>query len=74
MSIWKIEHVAFSVIALWRAKENRQLIHTNFGGTMSTISLNDSRYFLLFTDDFTRIYFLKQKSKVFTVFQKFEVL
>jgi len=43
---------------------------------MNIASLNGSKYFILFIDDFTRmtwVYFLKQKSEFFSVFKKFKV-
>lgn len=44
-------------------------------GPMSVESLGGSRYFLLFTDDYSRIswlYFLKFKSETFGNFKKFK--
>jgi len=39
----------------WRATEKLQLIHTDMAGPHSTLSLNGSRYFLIFIDDYSRM-------------------
>ena len=62
---------------LYRAKTPLELVHTDIFGTPRMSSLNDNRYFILFIDDHTRmiwIYFLKQKSKVFSTFLKFKAI
>lgn len=59
----------------WRATQKLQLVHTDVGGPQRTPSLQGSRYYILFIDDFTRmcwIYFLKFKSEVAGVFWKFK--
>nr|GMC48981.1 Retrovirus-related Pol polyprotein from transposon TNT 1-94 [Ipomoea batatas] len=69
----KQTRLPFPVEKTWRATEKIQLIHT--GGGMKNVSINDSKYFILFIDDFTRmcwVYFLKQKSEVADVFWKFK--
>ncbi|XP_073263046.1 uncharacterized protein [Populus alba] len=51
----------------WRSSQKLQLIHTDVAGPLSTPSLNGSKYYLLFIDDFSRmcwIYFMKFKSEV----------
>ena len=61
----------------WRASEKLQLIHTNVCGPISEPSLNGSRYFHLFIDDYSRmcwVYFLKQKSEVADVFSSFKAM
>lgn len=60
---------------LRRATKNLELVHSDICGPMSTESLNESLYFVLFIDDFTRmswVYFLRQKSEVFSVFKNFK--
>ncbi|CAJ2637049.1 unnamed protein product [Trifolium pratense] len=57
----------------WRATERLQLIHTDVGGPMRTPSLNESKYYIVFIDDNTRmcwIYFMKFKSDVAHIFWK----
>nr|GLL16848.1 Retrovirus-related Pol polyprotein from transposon TNT 1-94 [Ipomoea trifida] len=69
----KQTRLPFPVEKTWRATEKIKLIHT--GGGMKNVSINDSKYFILFIDDFTRmcwVYFLKQKSEVADVFWKFK--
>jgi hypothetical protein len=59
----------------WRATERLQLIHTDVGGPMRTPSLNGSKYYIVFIDDYTRmcwIYFMKFKSEVAHIFWKFK--
>jgi len=53
------------------AKEKFELVHTN---VMCTTSFGNSKYFILFIDELTRItwiYFLSKKAQVFYVFKKF---
>jgi len=60
-----------------RAKKQQQLIHVNVYGPIKLSSLGKSNYFLLFIDDFLRkmwVYFLKQKSEVFSTFKKFKAI
>ncbi|KAL4354255.1 hypothetical protein GQ457_06G039790 [Hibiscus cannabinus] len=67
--------LSFPVNQAWRASEKLQLVHTDLCGPMRISSLNGSRYFLIFIDDFSRwcwVFFLKQKSEVFDVFQSFK--
>ena len=73
----KQHRLPFPSSATWRATEKLQLVHSDVCGPMKTVSLNGSKYFILFIDDFTRmtwVYFLKQKSEVFSVFKKFKAL
>jgi len=54
--------------------ETLQLIHSDVCGPMSVGSLGNSRYFVTFTDDYSRfcyVYFLKNKSQVFEKFKEF---
>ncbi|RVW50135.1 Retrovirus-related Pol polyprotein from transposon RE1 [Vitis vinifera] len=59
----------------WRAMHKLQLVHTDVGGPQKTPSLNGSKYYIAFIDDYTRfcwIYFLKSKSEVANVFWKYK--
>ena len=59
----------------WRSSQKLQLIHTDVAGPLSTPSLNGSKYYLLFIDDFSRmcwIYFMKFKSEVAGIFWRFK--
>jgi len=65
----------FPVSKSWRASVCLELVHADLCGPMSVESLGGSRYFLLFTDDYSRmswIYFLKFKSETFDNFKKFK--
>ncbi|KAG8497315.1 hypothetical protein CXB51_008521 [Gossypium anomalum] len=44
----------FPINKAWRARDKLQLVHTDICGPMKTSSLSDSRYFVLFIDDYTR--------------------
>lgn len=60
----------------WRATEKLQLIHTDLAGPQRTASLKESKYYIIFIDDFSRmcwIYFLQSKSEVAGVFWKFKL-
>ena len=59
----------------WRATEKLQLIHTDLAGPQRTALLKESKYYIIFIDDFTKmcwIYFLKFKSEVEGVFWRFK--
>src|ERR1044071_860365 len=61
----------------WRASEVLGLLHADLCGPMQTESMGGSRYFLLITDDQSRmswVYFLKAKSEAFENFKKFKTL
>jgi transposase InsO family protein len=64
-------------IAQWRASEKLELIHSDLCGPIIPSSNSGSRYFMTFTDDFSRktwIYILKEKSKAFETFKLFKIL
>ena len=51
-----------------RASCSLEIVHADLCGPMQTKSFGGSKYFLLFTDDFTRmswVYFLQLKSETF---------
>ena len=52
-----------------------QLVHSDVCGPMPTESLGKKRYFVSFTDDYSRcsqVYLMKQKSEVLDKFKEFE--
>ena len=58
-----------------RAKKPLELIHVDVCGPIKPCSLDKNNYFLLFIVYFSRktwVYFLKQKSEVFSIFKKFK--
>ena len=68
---------AFPSTANWRASSQLELIHADVCGPMQTTSFGGNKYYLLFTDDFTRlswVYFIKYKSQIFEQFKKFKTL
>jgi hypothetical protein len=68
----KQNRLPFPLNKAWRAIEKLQLIQTNVTrGPLKTISLNGSRYYNAFIDDYTRmcwVYFLNFKTEVANVF------
>ena len=60
-----------------RASTPLDKIHTDVCGSMKTKIYGGNRYFITFIHDFSRmtwVYFLRQKSKIFTVLKKFQVM
>ncbi|GKV49381.1 hypothetical protein SLEP1_g56135 [Rubroshorea leprosula] len=60
-----------------RVLKPAKLIHADVCGPMNTLSLNKSKYFIVFVDDFNRltwVYFAKEKSDAFPIFKKFKAL
>ncbi|KAK2990141.1 hypothetical protein RJ640_007543 [Escallonia rubra] len=68
---------SFPKESISRAKAPLELIHTDVCGPIDLTSLGKNKYFLLFIDDYSRktwVYFLKQKSEVFSTFKRFKAL
>ncbi|KAK2989292.1 hypothetical protein RJ640_027329 [Escallonia rubra] len=68
---------SFPKESISRAKASLELIHTDVCGPIDPASLGKNIYFLLFIDDYSRktwVYFLKQKSEVFSTFKRFKAL
>lgn len=60
-----------------RAQIELELIHSDLCGPMSEPSWMGARYFLTFTDDYSRksfVYLLKEKTQVFNTFVQFKTL
>ena len=69
--------ISFPKGKAWREKTPLELVHSDVCGPMKTITEGGNRYFLTFIDDYSRmtwVYFLRQKSDVFTVFKKFQAM
>ncbi|EOY19823.1 Uncharacterized protein TCM_045180 [Theobroma cacao] len=69
-------HVNYGSLKLM-STDKMVLLHTNLGGHMKTSSLNGSKYYLLFINDYTRfswVYFLKVKSNALNAFIKYKAL
>jgi hypothetical protein len=63
--------------ANWRASQKLELIHSDVCGPINPQSNGGNRYFITFTDDFSRktwVYFLQDKASVFEIFKKFKTL
>ena len=48
----------------WRATKRLELIHTDVCGPMRTLSLENSRYFILFIDDYSRMTGILHERKI----------
>ena len=71
----KQTRIPFRQNKAWRAIQSLQLIHTDVRGPMKTPSLNNSKYYIVFIDDYSRmywIYFMKLKYEVTDIFAKFK--
>ena len=54
-----------------------EIVHSNVWGPAKTMSMGGCRYYVTFIDDHTRkvwVYFMKEKSEVFTHFQNFKAM
>jgi transposase InsO family protein len=63
--------------AKWRASKKLELVHSDICGPITPNSNGGSRYFMTFTDDFSRktwIFLLHDKASAFDEFKKFKVL
>ena len=59
----------------WRAKEVLGLVHSDICGPITPISNEGKRYFIMFTDDYSRktwVYILQKKSEAFNIFKSFK--
>ena len=68
---------SFPIGKSWRASQCLELVHADLCGPMNTEYFNGSCYFLLFTDDYSRmswVYFPKLKFEAFEYFKKFKAL
>ncbi|MCH81290.1 copia-type polyprotein, partial [Trifolium medium] len=63
--------------AKWRASKKLELVHTDICGPITPQSNGGNRYFITFTDDYTRktwVYVLKDKAGAFEIFKVFKAL
>lgn len=73
----KMSRKPFPTGQAWRASKKLELVHTDVCGPMMNPSPDNSKYFILFIDDYSRmtqVYFLKERSEVFKIFNKFKSL
>lgn len=67
----------FKSVGKIKSMRRLQLIHSDVCGPMQVDSFGGQKYFVTFTDDFSRccsVYFLKNNSEVFEKFKEFEAL
>lgn len=70
----KMVKKTFKPLGYIRSSRKLQLIHSDLCGPMNTLSHSGKKYFLTFTDDFTRyshVYFLSHKDQVFEKFKDY---
>jgi transposase InsO family protein len=63
--------------ANWRASAKLELVHSDICGPINPQSNSGNRYFMTFTDDYSRktwVYLLKEKSAAFEIFKNFKAL
>jgi hypothetical protein len=66
---------SFPKESTWRANHILQLVHSDICGPLNPTSNSHKRYFITFTDDFSRktwVYFLVEKSETIEVFKRFK--
>ena len=71
----KIQRKPFQPVGEIRSTEKLQLVHSDVCGPMSTDSIGGKKYFVTFTDNYSRccyVYFMKHKHEVFDKFKEFE--
>lgn len=67
----------FPIAGAWRAKKILQLVHSDICGPINPVSNGHKRYFITFTDDFSRktwVYFMEHKSEALGLFKSFKTL
>ena len=73
----KLHRKPFKCVGGIRSTRKLQCVHSDVCGPMPTESLGQKRYFVLFTDDYSRccqVYFMRHKSEVLHKFKEFEAL
>ena len=73
----KMHRHPFKPVGEIRSSERLQLVHSDVCGPMHTESFSGQKYFVTFTDDYSRccaVYFMKQKSEVLEKFKEFEAI
>ena len=72
-----MHHLSHPSLKEVRSTEKLQLVYTDVCGPMQTHSFGGSRYFITFTDDysrFSRSYFMKHKAEALDKFKEFKAL
>jgi hypothetical protein len=71
----KMNRQPFKAVGEIRSKKPLEVVHSDVCGPMRTESIGGSRYFVTFTDDFTRlcvVHFVRQKSDVLAKFKEYK--
>ena len=71
----KMSRYPFKPVGEIKSTRKLKLVHSDVCGPMPTESFNGKRYFVTFTDDYTRcvkVYFIRHKSEVLQKFKEFE--
>ena len=72
----KMAKKPFKLVGAIRSTKQLQCVHSDVCGPMTTESIGGKRYFVTFTDDYSRccrVYFMTRKSEVFDKFKEFEL-
>jgi hypothetical protein len=62
---------------VWRATKKLELVHSDICGPINPRSNGGNRYFITFSDDYSRntwIYFLKEKYSALDIFKQFKMM
>ncbi|CAL9028826.1 unnamed protein product [Prunus brigantina] len=77
MHHWEAQKRLFSSGKAVRAQSILEMVHSDLCGPINPISNGNKKYFISFTDDFSRktwVYFLQEKSEAFEAFKSFKAL
>ncbi|KAK8938725.1 hypothetical protein KSP39_PZI011095 [Platanthera zijinensis] len=73
----KLKRQTFEGGKSWRARRQLELVHSDIAGPFETTSIGGSKYYITFTDDYSRkcwVYFLKEKSEALDKFREFKAM
>ncbi len=73
----KFSRKPFKPVGEIRSTRRLQIVHSDVCGPIATESIGRKRYFITFTDDYsrcTRVYFMRNKSEAFEKFKEFEAV
>ena len=73
----KMSKIPYKSVGEIRSVKRLQCVHSDVCGPMPTKSIGGSRYFVTFVDDYSRccsVYFMENKSEVFSKFKEFELI
>lgn len=75
--VGKLHRQSFPKNKAWRAQQPLQLVHSDICGPINPSSNSKKRYFITFTDYYSRktwVYFLQEKSEAFECFKSFKAM